>query len=247
MEMTQKDAEFLKTYDAERYKHPSVTVDMLIFTIGSNGKLRLLLIKRKYPPFEGCWAVPGGFLEVEEDNSLDEAAARELKEETGIEGIYMEQLYTFGNKGRDPRTRVISVAYIAMIPEGMVSPKAGDDAAEAEWFEVCLGKDKKPVFSQNIRLAFDHEDIVATALDRMQGKISYTPIAFEFLSDKNRFTIQQLQKVHEAILNKSLDAANFRRSFFANYVNRDMAKETGEKNKDGRHRPSMYYQYLGTV
>ena len=127
--ITDKDREFLKTYDVSQYDRPSVTVDILIFTVDIRQGLKLLLIKRKHPPFQGCQAVPGGFVNM--DESLDEAAARELAEETGIRGLHMEQLYTFGSVNRDPRTRVISVTYFALVPSDKLNLVAADDAAEA--------------------------------------------------------------------------------------------------------------------
>lgn len=254
MGLSENDKKFLNTYNADEYQHPSVTVDMLIFTFDIKGDLEILLIKRKHSPFQDCWAIPGGFVEI--DESLDDAAARELKEETNIEGVHMEQLYTFGSVFRDPRTRVISVAYLALVPKGTLEAVAGDDAAEAEWFKVRLENDKL-VFSsvteyangpvetiKYIDLAFDHKEIITTAIERLRGKISYTPIAFQLLNDNQRFSIYELQKVHEAILGKKLDAANFRRSFIANYVDKGYVEETGEECTEFSHRASKYYRYL---
>ena len=174
-QITEKDKEFLKSYDASKYERPSVTTDILIFTVDIKGELELLLIKRKRPPFQDCWAIPGGFVNM--DESLEEGAKRELKEETNVEGVHMEQLYTFGNVGRDPRTRVISVAYMALVPKNMITIQAGDDAADAKWYKVTL-EDGKPKFNEDINLAFDHEEIITVALDRLRGKLNYTTIAF---------------------------------------------------------------------
>lgn len=142
------EKEFLRNYKPGDYERPSVTADILIFTIDdkmdesgkklSGKELKVLLIKRKYPPFMECWAIPGGFVGM--DESLEEAALRELKEETDIGQVYLEQLYTWGNVGRDPRMRVISVSYMALVPKENLSPKAKDDAAEAAWF--CVRKEK---------------------------------------------------------------------------------------------------------
>ena len=139
MELVDKNGlteeEFLKNYRPGDYERPSVTVDMLIFAVDNREEsIRLLLIKRKNHPFLGCWALPGGFVEITE--SLRDAAARELEEETGVKGMYLEQLYTFGETGRDPRSRIISVAYMAVIDGSGLKVQAGDDAAEAEWFRV---------------------------------------------------------------------------------------------------------------
>lgn len=244
MQISEKDKEFLKTYNPDKYQHPSVTADILIFKPSdTEGWLEVLLIQRKRPPFQDCWAVPGGFVNI--DESIDAAAARELKEETDIDAdkIHMEQLYTFGTVGRDPRTRVISVAYMAMVPKNLIHAKAGDDASSAEWVKVKLSGDSV-VFEDNRSLAFDHEEIVKTALSRMRGKINYVPIAFQFL-DKNRFTIGELQKIYEAVLGKTLDASNFRRFFFANYIDKNLAVETGEKENNPANRPGRYFKYCG--
>jgi 8-oxo-dGTP diphosphatase len=239
--ITEKDKEFLKTYDSNKYEHPSVTVDILIFTVDISGKLELLLIKRKRPPFQDCWAIPGGFVNMNE--SLEEAAARELMEETSITDVHMEQLYTFGNVDRDPRTRVISVAYMVLIPKEKLSIKAGDDAKEAEWFQVSL-KDNSLTFNKNIELAFDHEDIIKVAIERLRGKLSYTNIAMNLVNDIDRFTIYELQKINEAILGTDLNAANFRRSFIMNYINKGIVEETGEKCTEYSHRASNYYRVI---
>ena len=239
--MTNVDREFLKNYNADEYEHPSVTADILICTADISGNLEILLIKRKRPPYQDCWAIPGGFLDTRTDASLDETAARELKEETNIEGIHMEQLYTFSAIDRDPRTRVISTAYLALVPRGSVNAVAGDDAAETGWYKVSL-EDGILSFDKPITLAFDHEEIIKCAIERMRGKISYTPIAFNFLNNPQRFSIYELQKIYEAVLGNKLDAANFRRSFLMNYVKKGHVQETGEECKEYSHRASKYYR-----
>lgn len=239
--ISKKDKEFLKSYDASKYERPSVTVDMLIFTVDIKKGLELLLIKRKNPPFKDAWAIPGGFVEMKE--SLDEAAARELKEETGIKKLHMEQLYTFGEVDRDPRTRVISVAYLALVPKDKLKVKAGDDAADAKWYGVALSEGRL-TFDQDIELAFDHENIIMLAIERLRGKLSYTDIATNLVGDKERFTIYELQKINEAILGRDLNAANFRRSFIMNYLNKDLAEETGEECRE-HSRASKYYRLKG--
>jgi len=172
-----------------------VTVDIVIFTIRS-GTLTVLLVKRAIPPFAGQFAIPGGF--VREDEDMEEAALRELQEETGVTDVYLEQLYSFGNAGRDPRGRVITVAYFALIsPDRPL--KAGTDAAEARWWEM----DKLPT------LAFDHAKILEYALERLRYKLEYTTVGFQLLPEK--FTLTELQEVYEAILGKKLDKRNFRR------------------------------------
>lgn len=173
-----------------------VTVDIVIFTL-RGGTLQILLVKRGVPPFEGQCAIPGGFLR--EGESLEEAALRELYEETSVRNVFLEQLYTFGDPARDPRGRVITVAYYALIASDRLSLEAGADAAEARWFPV-----------QNLpTLAFDHKSIAEYALSRLRNKLEYTTVGFQLLPEK--FTLGELQGVYEAILGKSLDKRNFRR------------------------------------
>ena len=172
-----------------------VAVDIVIFTIQA-GALKVLLIKRAAPPFAGQFAIPGGF--VHEDESLEEAALRELREETGVSDVYLEQLYSFGDPDRDPRGRIITVAYFALISAGR-SLQAGTDAAEANWWSM----DRLPP------LAFDHRKILDYALERLRNKLEYTTVGFQLLPEK--FSMTELQEVYEAILGKKLDKRNFRR------------------------------------
>lgn len=173
-----------------------VTVDIVIFTL-RKGTLQVLLVKRGVPPFEGQYAIPGGF--IREDESLEEAALRELHEETGVRNVFLEQLYTFGDPKRDPRGRVITVAYYALITSEKLSLVAGADAAEAQWFPA----------SSLPPLAFDHKSILDYALERLRNKLEYTTVGFQLLPDK--FTLGELQAVYEAILGRQLDKRNFRR------------------------------------
>ena len=166
------------------FPHPAVTADVVIFTIRDR-KLKILLIRRAGDPYRGAWALPGGF--VEPDEGLDQAAARELEEETGVTGVYLEQLYTFGEPKRDPRERVITVAYYALIPSERLRLKAADDAEAVGWFAM----DDLPA------LAFDHADIVAMAHQRLVAKLDYSTIAFAFMPE--RFTLTELQEVYEII------------------------------------------------
>lgn len=207
--LSNEDKEFLKTYKADDYQHPSVTVDMLIFTVVED-KLKLMLIKRKNPPYKDKWAIPGGFVEINE--SVDAAAVRELKEETGIK-CYMEQFGVFGDVDRDPRTRVISIAYLALVPlQFLKLMKAGDDAKEVQLFDIRELPD----------LAFDHYKIVMTGWNKLREKLEYTKIAFELLPEE--FTIQDIQKVYESILGYSLDKANFRRMIKSKFELEDTGK-----------------------
>jgi len=173
-----------------------VAVDIVIFSI-RNRELNTLLVKRGVPPFEGEYAIPGGFLRS--DESLEEAAKRELREETSVRDVYLEQLYSFGDPARDPRGRVVTVAYYALVSSDHLELSAGADAAEAEWIAIK----KLPV------LAFDHGRIVKYALNRLRNKLEYTTVGFQLLPRK--FTLAELQAVYEAILGKKIDKRNFRR------------------------------------
>jgi 8-oxo-dGTP diphosphatase len=173
-----------------------VAVDIVIFTL-REGSLQVLLVKRGVPPFEGQYAIPGGF--IREGESLEEAALRELYEEAGVRNVFLEQLYTFGDPKRDPRGRVITVAYYAVIGSDKLSLVAGADAAEAQWFLV---NGLPP-------LAFDHRSILDYALERLRNKLEYTTVGFQLLAEK--FTLGELQAVYEAVLGRPLDKRNFRR------------------------------------
>ncbi|OQA20146.1 MAG: Bifunctional NMN adenylyltransferase/Nudix hydrolase [bacterium ADurb.Bin363] len=189
----------LSNYDATRYDGPSVTVDIVIFTI-LDEDLKVLLIKRKSPPFKDFWAIPGGFVKIQE--SLEEAAKRELKEETNVSDIYLEQLYTFGATDRDPRMRVITVAYFALVSADKLSIQASSDASDVKWFST---EELPP-------LAFDHQKIIDYAITRLKYKLEYTTAGFQLLPEE--FTLSDLQKVYEIILNKKLDKRNFRKKSY---------------------------------
>src|SRR5262245_50411726 len=162
-----------------------VTVDIVIFSIRTR-ELQVLLVKRGVPPFEGEYAIPGGFLRA--DESLEQAAKRELHEETSVRDVYLEQLYTFGDPARDPRGRVITVAYYALIASDRQTLAAGSDAAAARWFPA----------GSPPPLAFDHREILEYAVERLRNKLEYTTVGFQLLAA--RFTLTQLQRVYEAIL-----------------------------------------------
>jgi len=205
------------------FPHPAVTVDIVVFTI-LDKQLKLLLIKRAVAPHKGKWALPGGFVNIDED--LDDAANRELHEETGVSSVYLEQLYTFGKLKRDPRERVISVAYYALIPSSKTSLHAATDADDAAWFEM----DKLP------KLAFDHADIVSMAHKRLIAKLDYSAVAFQFLP--KTFTLNELQTIYEIIYREGLDKRNFRKWV----LGLDLVIETGEKKSGSAHRPAMLYR-----
>ncbi len=189
--------ETTKVYDVTQYERPSVTVDVVIFSI-LDEELKVLLVKRKAWPHEGMWAIPGGFVRMEE--SLEKAAYRELAEETNVTGeqVYLEQLYTFGKPDRDPRTRVITVAYFALVSADQLDPQAADDAEDVNWFSVY---NPPP-------LAFDHAEILDYALTRLRYKLEYSAVGFQLLPEK--FTLRELQDAYEIILGAKLDKGNFR-------------------------------------
>ena len=243
------EEEYLARYKAADFERPSVTVDMLIFTMTLNQRLAILLIKRGGHPDRGKWAIPGGFVEI--DESLDDAAARELKEETRLENIYLEQLYTFGAVNRDKRTRVISVAYLALVPANTLNFEAGDDAADACLFEisqtpdglVLQAQDRELTLTEN-DLAFDHKEIIRKGLERLKGKVTYSDIALELLRDKEKFSIYELQIIHEILTGTQLDVANFRRSFKKKFIDTGRVSKLEEKCYDYSRKPSSYYKLL---
>jgi 8-oxo-dGTP diphosphatase len=207
------------------YPHPAVTTDIVIFSI-RDGVLKLLLIKRAGQPYQGKWALPGGFVQLDED--LESGAMRELEEETGLRDVYLEQLYTFGRPNRDPRERVITVAYYALIRSDQVSLTASTDAEAVGWF----GLDELPP------LAFDHTDIVDMAQQRLIAKLDYSTIAFQFMGDT--FTLSELQSVYETILGEAIDKRNFRKWILA----LEQIEETGELRREGPHRPARLYRAI---
>lgn len=206
------------------YPRAALTVDIVVFALDEDD-LQVMLIQRDLPPFEGGWALPGGFVHV--DETLDEAARRELNEETGLADIYLEQLYTFGQVDRDPRERIVTVAYYALVNLEGHNVRASTDARNAAWFPVS---DLPP-------LAFDHPKILAMAHERLRGKVRYQPIGFELLPE--RFTLRQLQHLYEVILDRELDKRNFRKKVLAMGI----VKETGEIEKDVAHRAAQLYRF----
>jgi 8-oxo-dGTP diphosphatase len=204
-------------------KH-AIAVDVVLFTI-QGGTLKALLVKRQQPPSRGAWALPGGM--VGQDESVDTAALRELQEETNIGNIYLEQLYTFGDPDRDPRGRVITVAYYALVNWQQFQLKARQGISEANWFPVK----RLPA------LAFDHQRIVDYALERLRNKINYTTVGFQLLS--REFTLTELQGSYEVILGQRLDKRNFRRKM----LQLGILKGTREFKANGRQRPARLYTF----
>lgn len=211
------------TYTYE-YPRPSVTTDCVIFGY-DQGELKVLLIERSIVPFLGMWALPGGF--VGEDETAEGCARRILKKETCLDNIFMEQLYTFSRLDRDPRFRVISIAYFALVKLSDFDAKAGLDTSCVSWFSLSDIPD----------LAFDHNQILDKAIERLKGKLRYQPIGFELLPEK--FTLPDLRQLYEVILQTSLDDRNFRKKI----LSFDLLIDTGEKQKGARNRAPKLYQF----
>jgi 8-oxo-dGTP diphosphatase len=203
--------------------HPAVTVDVVILTVRER-RLEVLLVKRQHEPFAGMWAVPGGF--IQPDESLEAAAMRKLRESTPARGAYLEQLYTFGEPARDPRMRVITVVYYALIrPDQLQLPPEHDGQARLFWaYDVP-------------ELAFDHGQILEYTLQRLRGKLEYTTIGFQLLGE--RFTLSELQEVYEAILNRPLDKRNFRKKLLLMRI----VEPTPYTKMVGQHRPAVLYRF----
>lgn len=206
------------------YPRPAVTTDCVIFGF-DNGELKVLLIERGIEPFKGRWALPGGFLQM--DENTDQCARRELFEETGIENLFIEQLYTFSDVDRDPRGRVVTVSYYALVKLSDYKLQAGDDAKNAQWFPIS----KVPA------LAFDHDRILRVALNRLRAKIRYQPIGFELLPE--RFTMPELQNLYESVLEMQLDRRNFRRKI----LDTGLLIDHNESVKGLPHKGAKYFSF----
>ncbi len=201
-----------------------LTVDAAVFGY-EHGHISVLLVKRKYAPFKGEWALPGGF--VLENENLEEAVERELLEETGVKINYLEQLYTYGDTMRDPRGRVVSVAYFGLVKPTVFKITAATDAEQVAWFPV----NKLP------KLAFDHKTILNMAVKRLQGKITYEPIGFELLDKK--FPFSDLEKLYTTVLGREIDRRNFKKKI----TNLKILDELDEKVSNGRGRPGSLFQF----
>ncbi|MDG4834608.1 NUDIX domain-containing protein [Solwaraspora sp. WMMD1047] len=216
----------------EEYPPFAVTVDLVVLTVREE-ELKILLVRRGVPPYEGRWALPGGFVRIDED--LPAAAARELAEETGIRepAPHLEQLGTYGEPRRDPRQRVVTVAYLALLPNLSI-PEAGSDAAEAQWRSVTrVAAD---------RLAFDHHKIVTDGVDRARSKLEYTSLATAFCPPE--FTIAQLREVYEIVWGRELDARNFHRKVTGTV---DFVEWTGRSTEGGPGRPARLFRAGGAA
>jgi len=207
-----------------KYPRPALTVDCVVFGWDEES-LKVLLIERELEPFQGAWALPGGFVHV--DETLEDAALRELSEETGLSKVYLEQLYTFGDLERDPRERVVSVAYFALVKLQDHRVKAATDARAAAWFPV----------SALPALAFDHAKIMEVARARLKAKVRYQPIGFELLPSK--LTLTQRQRLYEGVLEKPLDKRNFRKKI----LSMDLLEDLDELEQDVAHRAARLYRF----
>lgn len=210
-------------YDAA-FDRPSVTVTLLVFTVADDD-LQVLLIERKYDPLKGEWALPTGFVQI--DESLDAAAERALRHQTGVEeDVYLEQLYTFSDPDRNPEARIITVGYFAIVNAEAVETRKTDDVADVNWYPA---DDHPP-------LAFDHDDILNYGVKRLRWKLEYTTAAFSFLPET--FTLTELQNVYETVFDREFDKRNFRKKIH----DLNLVEETGERRTDVSHRPPKLYR-----
>ena len=229
------ETEFLATYDAGAFQRMSVAVDVVVMT-AKDGALRAVLVQRDEHPQQGAWALPGGFVGYHEE--LEDAARRVLLRETGLADVYLEQLYTFGGVHRDPRTRVVSVAWIALVP-----PSRLDDLGGGELVALSVpweGETGGPVDAGR-RVAFDHALVLGTAVQRLRGKLDYTNVGFAMLPPS--FTLRRLQALHETVLGRSLNKDSFRRRMLAS----GLVAPTGETEADVGHRPAALYRFTGAT
>lgn len=201
-----------------------LTVDAVVFGY-DEGLISVLLVKRKYDPFKGCWALPGGF--VLNDESLEDAVERELHEETGVKINYLEQLYTFGNPSRDPRGRIVSIAYFGLVRPTAFQINASTDAEEVKWFDI----------NHLPEMSFDHMEILDSAVKRLQAKITYEPLGFELLDKK--FPFSDLEKLYSSLLGREVDRRNFRKKI----LSLNVLDELDEKVSKSTGRPANLFQF----
>ncbi|MCG8595729.1 MAG: NUDIX domain-containing protein [Kiloniellales bacterium] len=228
--------------DPRAYERPSVTVDLALLSV-REGALCVLLLRRDRAPFLGAWSLPGGFVRIEE--SLDEAAMRILRDKAQMSNVFMEQLFTFGAVDRDPRARVITVAYYALVEAGRFD-EALKASVELSLFEILVPWADETggavaicsAEGETEPLAFDHAEILGMAVKRLRGKLDYTPVGFELLPE--RFTLRQLQEVHEAILDRRMNKPAFRRRM----LDKGGLQATGERESGVTYRPAELYRFL---
>lgn len=212
-------------YPQKSFTHVIVAVDVVIFTIKDNA-LQVLLLELNEQPFSGQWAVPGGLVQL--DESLDAAARRHLSSKAGIKNAFLEQLYTFGETQRDPKGRVVSVAYFALLPDHQIKPSTISRYKSITWHPV----------KSLPTLAYDHKQIITTAITRLQNKLEYTNIAYSLLPKE--FTLTDLQTTYEIILGKELDKRNFRKKI----LSLNIIKDTGKKTSGSAHRPAQLFSFV---
>lgn len=236
-----EEQKFLASYDASQFPHPSVSVDVALVT-ADGGTLQAVLIERDEHPDRRRWSLPGGFVRTQE--SLDDAAARVLEAKAGATGIFLEQLYTFGEPDRDPRTRVITVAYYALVDAAkLIRDCSRSDGVRLSPLRVPWTGERGGVVhaldeqGNELSLAFDHAEILGLVVKRLRGKLDYAPIGFELLPRK--FTLRQLQAIHETILGRRLNKDSFRRRMLAS----GLIAPTGEREVDVGHRPAELYRF----
>ena len=249
--ISKEEEAYLKAYNPDAYKKPAVTADIVTLTVDEENDLSVLLIRRGGFPYKDKWALPGGFLNVDEE-SVTETARRELLEETGVSDMLLRQLYTFGEPERDPRMHVISVAYTALVPKSRLDFQAGDDASDARLFKIQYDVDgltfrSGSLFITQEQLAFDHAKIIRLAIKRLRNRIDYEPDAFYLLEDRKKFTIYELKKIYESIKNEKLDTANFRKSFLRDYVSRERVRDLNEKREGNGAKPASLYAYTEEI
>lgn len=210
--------------DIGHYEHPAVTVDIVLFTI-MDEDLKVLLVQRRVEPFKDYWSLPGGFVGI--DESLEEAALRKLKEKTNVDEVYLEQLYTFGNIDRDPRARVITIAYYALVSSERFTLKPSDAVSDVNWHSVY----------DLPELAFDHHPVLDYALERLRNKLGYTTVGSQLLLEK--FTLPELCRIYEIILDKPIDKRNFRKKM----AFMDVLEDTHETTQKFSKKPAKLYRF----
>jgi 8-oxo-dGTP diphosphatase len=213
----------IKMYDINRnYFH--LTADAVVFTI-MNDSLKILLIKRKYDPYKGMFALPGGYINIDEE--LEDGVKRELEEETGVKNVFLKQLHAYGKIGRDPRGRIVTIPYLALIDSEDIKLHATTDAEDAKWYEVY----------DMPKLAFDHKQIIDEALSLLRYDIEHSNIAYQIMPEK--FTMTELKSAYEIVLGVELD----KRNFYKKIKELNILKELHETKMDGPHRPAKLFSF----
>jgi ADP-ribose pyrophosphatase YjhB (NUDIX family) len=226
------EAEFLKDYDPRKFDRPSTSVDTVIFTVFEQS-LQVLLVRRANYPFKNQWALVGGFIDLDNDKTLKDTARRKLEEKTGVKTPYLEQCFTVGNKHRDPRGWSVTTVYFALLPHDKIQLTAGKGAIEIKWSPIVKNKLIES-------LAFDHNEILSQAIERLRNKVLYTSLPAYLMSEK--FTLGDLQKVYEVILDHTLETKSFRRRI----AKAEILEETSEMRQDAK-RPAKLYRLKDNI